>query len=119
MNLRDGRRGQRLETEILKDCFPRLSVSALDDRPRLLAGERRHLILQFGQFQGDVVGQQIAPGGQHLAELDENRPQILQRQPDASAARQIEMVAGQPVPRQQMAQEPDRSEQMGGEDDLV
>ena len=49
--------------------------------------ERRHAVLQLGQFVGQVQRQQVAPRRQHLAELDEDRPQPLQRQAQAHAAR--------------------------------
>ena len=44
-------------------------------------GKRRHPILQLGEFVGDVFRQQIAAGRQNLAELDEDRTEILERAP--------------------------------------
>jgi len=49
--------------------------------------ERRHAVLQFRQFVGDVGRHQIAPRGQHLAELDEDRPEVFQRLPQPHATR--------------------------------
>jgi hypothetical protein len=69
---------------------PRLAGRvALDDGARLCTGERRHLVLQLGQFVGDVRRHQVAPGGQHLAELDEDRPQVLQRQSQPLTTRSV------------------------------
>ena len=54
---------------------------------RATAGrERRHPVLQLGELVGDVGRQQVAPGRQHLAELDEDRPQASPA-PGAGAGR--------------------------------
>jgi hypothetical protein len=54
--------------------------------------KRRHAVLQQGQFVGDVGRQQVAPGRQHLAELDEDRPEVLQRLAQALAARRRQVA---------------------------
>jgi hypothetical protein len=48
--------------------------------------KRRHLVLQRAS-RPNIGRQQVAPGGQHLAELDEQRPQGLERQAQAHRAR--------------------------------
>ena len=58
----------------------RPAVGLLDFGQGEMRVEGRHAILQPGQFVGDVGRQQVAPGRQHLAELDEDRSQFLQRQ---------------------------------------
>ena len=45
------------------------------------------LVLQFRQLVGEVHREQVAPRRQHLAELDEYRPQRLQRQAQPHRAR--------------------------------
>jgi hypothetical protein len=57
-----------------------LSQRALDLRNRHGAVEGRDLILQHRQLIGDVGGQQVAPRGENLSELHEDRTQRLQRQ---------------------------------------
>ena len=63
---------------------------ARPSRSRLLARERRHAVLQLGQLVGHVGRQQVAPGRQHLAELDEDRAQTLERLAQARATRLVE-----------------------------
>ena len=87
MHLGNRSGSQWLKTEFFEKRFQRLAIGFFDDGSRLLAGKRRHSILQLGQFQGDIVRQQVATGGQHLPELDKDRSQIFQCQTDASAAR--------------------------------
>ena len=53
---------------------------------RQRAGKRRHLVLQLRQLVGDVGRQQVAARGQRLAELHEDRPQLLAA-PGAGARR--------------------------------
>jgi len=42
-------------------------------------GNGRHLILQFGEFVGDVSRASGRVGGKHLAELDEDWSPVVQR----------------------------------------
>ena len=69
----------------LKTSSQRPAEAARDGGARLAAGERRHPVLQLGQFVGDIGRQQVAARGQRLAELHEDRPQFLQRQPQLHA----------------------------------
>ena len=50
-------------------------------------GERRHAVLQLRELVRDVGRQQVAPRRQHLAELDEDRAEALERQAQAHRAR--------------------------------
>ena len=77
MHLRDGCAGHRLPIEAQENLADRLAERPLDDGDGLLGRKRRHAVLQQRQLIGDVRRQQVAPGGQHLAKLDEDRPQFL------------------------------------------
>src|SRR5690606_37402523 len=59
----------------------------LDLGDRQVAVERRHAVLQKCEFFRNIRRNQVAPGGQHLAELDEDRSQLFQRLAQALAAR--------------------------------
>ena len=56
-------------------------------------GKRRHAVLQPGELVGDVGRQEVAPGREHLAELDEDRAEPLEAQAQALAARRVEPAA--------------------------
>jgi hypothetical protein len=79
VHLRNRRGRERFFVELGEHLFGRAAVGFLDDRARDASIERRDAILQLRQFVGDVDRQQIAPGGQRLAELHENRSQFLER----------------------------------------
>ena len=109
MHLRDRGRGQRLLLELRKHFGDGLAVGLFDDLPRDGAVERRHAILQLHQLVRDVVGQQVAPRRDRLAELDEDRTQLLEREPqpfasaglaaalEPDAGREIEQEAQRPI----------------------
>src|SRR5690606_41451070 len=89
----------------------------LDALARLGRGEGRNLVLQEGQLGGDVIGQQVAAGGEDLAELDEHRPQVLKGQTQAGAAAEVPGGRVQlPGADQQQAQGPGQRQ---GSQDLV
>ena len=67
----------------------RPAVDALQRRERLLGRERRTRVLQLRELVGDVGRQQIAARGEHLSELDEDRPERFQRAPQAHRARLV------------------------------
>ena len=87
VHLRDAGRRQRRGVEGLEGVADVARELLLDPRTRALAVERRHPVLQQGQLFGDVGRDQVAPGGQDLAELHEDRAQFLQRQPQARTPR--------------------------------
>ncbi len=97
VDLRDGGGGERDGVERVEDVVDRAAPGLLDDGARLGPVEGRHLILELGQLDGQVVRQQIAPGREDLAELDEDGPQLFQREAHAHriGGRQ---VAPKPVP---------------------
>ena len=80
MHLCDRGRGQRFGIEAGECLADRQAECFLDDAARGIAVERLDPVLQQGQFVGHVRRHQVAAGGQDLAELDEDRAEILQRQ---------------------------------------
>ena len=103
VHLRHRGRGDRLDIETREDLADRFAVGMLEFGDRQRRGKRRHLVLQLGQFLGDVRRQQVAAGGQHLAELDEDGAKRLQGTTQALGAwrRQI-------APEQRGADQPGR-----------
>ena len=79
--------GNGLFVKADKDLGQRLAEGPLDGLHRNARVERGHAVLQQGQLFGDIGGQQIAPGRQHLAELDKDRAKLLQRLAQALTAR--------------------------------
>ena len=86
MHLSDRGTRHRRPIERTKHAFHRLAVDALQGRDHLLAGKRRNAVLQACKLVGDVGGQNIATRGEHLSELDEDRSQLLQCEPQPSRA---------------------------------
>jgi len=87
VHLRDGCRGKGRRFEAAEYVRKRPAEGFLDHGDGNFTGERRHAILQFCQLIGDVDRQQVAARRERLAELDENRPQFLERQAQPLAAR--------------------------------
>ena len=88
MHLRDRGRGQRRGVEARERVGDRPAQRLLDRCARAaVAVERRDAVLQQRQFVGDVGRHQVAARRQDLPELDEDRPELLQRQAQARAAR--------------------------------
>ena len=79
VHLCDRGRGQRFGVEAGEGRTDRQAERVLDDAARGLAIERLDPVLQQGQFIGHVRWHQVAAGGQDLAELDEDRAEVLQR----------------------------------------
>ena len=73
MHLRNRCAGHRHPVKAAENFIHTPAEGAFNRSHRHIRGEWRHLVLQLGQFIGDVVGQQVAPGRQHLAEFDKNR----------------------------------------------
>ncbi|MEO8716452.1 MAG: hypothetical protein ABI369_15720 [Acetobacteraceae bacterium] len=64
----------------------------------LIAWHERHHVLQFGQLAEVRGRQQVGAGGEDLAELDEGRPQFLERDADVlgtGVRRRVARVAEQ------------------------
>jgi len=102
MHLRHRCRGNRLTIEAGEDVVHRPLERAFQFRYRQFRCEWWHLILQLGQFVDKICRHQIAAGRQHLTELDEYRPQRLERQPQPNSAGPL-----------QIAPEEDRADQPG------
>ena len=105
--LRDGRRGERRGIELLEYLFHRLPVGAPDELARDVSREGRHAVLQFRQLIGDVRRQQVTARRHGLAELDENRSQLFEREAQPLTAACL-AAALEPHPRGKEEQEPQR-----------
>ncbi len=72
VDLGDGGAGHGHLVKLRKNRVQRFAKSAFDGGHGHGAGERRHAVLQVRQLVGNVGRQQVAPGGEHLAEFDED-----------------------------------------------
>ncbi len=87
VHLRDRRGRERRRVELREDIRNRAAKRALERRDRERAGERRHLVLELRELGGHLRIEQIGPHGQHLAELHEDRAELLEREPEAHTER--------------------------------
>jgi hypothetical protein len=110
-------RGKRLRVETGKMLRQRLAVGPLDDGSGHLARKRRYPVLEPSQFGSDIFGQQVRPARQHLAELDENRPQLLQRLADALTPRRQRLAP--PAPGSEPQHEAVGPEKRYADDEVV
>ena len=83
------------------------------------AVERRHAILQLGELVGDVRGQQVAARGQRLAELHEDRAELLERERAGVRARGASPRRTAQVHGRQQEQEAQRPIQVRGAHEFV
>jgi hypothetical protein len=81
VHLRDGGCAQRLALQIPEQLQRRAAEYGAYLRQQRLEGHRRHLVLQFLELGNPFRAEQVHPGGQHLAELDERRPGLGKRHP--------------------------------------
>ncbi len=86
MDLSDRCRGDRRRVEFGKNFAGRPAIGHFDFGQCEVGGERRNAILQLGQFVSDVHGHEVAPGRQHLAELDEYRPERFKGEAQTNSA---------------------------------
>src|SRR5437868_2043074 len=86
MDLRDGRARDGFLVEGKEHFRNFLSKRFFNLENCQARGERRHLVLQLGKLVGDVERQQVAARGEHLAELDEDRAERLERLAQALGA---------------------------------
>ena len=112
VHLGDGGGGQRVAVEACEQAVGGLAEAAFHLGQRLFSGERRHFVLELGQLLPDVRRQQVLAGGEGLAELDEDRTQILQRLPDPVPACRL-VPARPPGGRRQPEQQARRTQQPG------
>ena len=115
MHLRDRSRGDRHGVEFDESFAHGLAQGGFDGGdggPRI---ERWHAVLQQRQFVSEIARYEVAPGGQQLAELDEDRPQRLQRAPQAHRAR----LADRPPEKQRAGQPAQRPGAFVAEDEFL
>ena len=117
VHLGDRRRCQRLADELAEDLLDRAPQLAAHDRGGGVARERRHPVLEACELVGDVFGQQVAAGREDLTELDEDRAEVLQRA--AQPHRAWRLRPADPVPGQEVEDEPDRTQQVRPQHDIV
>ena len=105
VHLRHRGAGNRRFVKLGKRLIDRFAQAGFDHLARLAARKRRHPILQQRQLVGVFRWQQVAAGGQHLAEFDKNRPQAFQRQPHPARQR-FGHIARQRQPAQEQMNHP-------------
>ena len=82
-----------------------------------VAVEGRDAVLELRELVGDVGRQQVAPRRDHLAELHEDRPEVLERAPQALAARAA--PAREPGPGREPEHEAQRPVEVGRAHEVV
>ncbi len=92
MDLRDRRARNWRQVESLEQFCKRFPEDPGDRGFDFRRRKRRHPVLQERELVGDVGRQQIAPRRQHLAELDEDWAQVLERASKAHRARRAEVT---------------------------
>ena len=114
-----GDRGRRQGgfVESVEDRRHRATQGLLDEGACLGPGEGRDPVLELGQLDREVVREQVAAGGEDLAELDEDGPEVLQ---GAADAHRVGLgVAPEPEPGGEVGQETQGAKQVGRQDHLV
>ncbi|MNQ73006.1 hypothetical protein D3C85_877250 [compost metagenome] len=96
MDLGNGGGRQRRLVEVIEQGLDGAAQARLYLAPGLLATEGGNPVLQQGQLFGDVRRQQIPPGRQHLAKLDEDGTERLEGEANAGATAQIRLLVLQP-----------------------
>ncbi|VVN32836.1 hypothetical protein PS624_04934 [Pseudomonas fluorescens] len=119
MYLRHRCRSQRFDVETAEHVADFLAQLFFDQLDRQLRIERRHAVLQQHQLIGDVFRQQVAAGRENLPELDENRPEILQRQAQTRPPAKVQRLAREPAPRQHIAQRQEKPGQRQIEQQVI
>jgi len=100
MHLRNRRARHRMMIKAMEQRRQRLAQRLLDNRCRHLRVKRGHTVLQFGEFIRHIRRQQITPRRQHLTELHEDGPKLLERQAQALAAWALGLAAQRQQPHQ-------------------
>jgi hypothetical protein len=95
VHLRNRRRRERLGVESGEQLADRLAERALERLNRELARERRHLVLQLRELRGELGRQNVGTHRERLAELHEDRAELLERDAQPRAQRQRAAPAGQ------------------------
>ena len=94
IHLADAGGRERLLVEGGEELLDGGSELGLDALPHLRPWERGDVILQLGQFEREVGGDEVAARRQELPHLDERRPEPLQSVTDADRRRQVLLLAG-------------------------
>src|SRR5690606_10982281 len=92
MDLGDGGRCQRRLVEIVEQRLDGATQALLDLETGRLTAEGGNSVLQHGQLFGDIRRQKIAPGRQHLTELDEDGAESLEGEANAGAPAKIGLL---------------------------
>ncbi len=87
MHLGNGGAGLGDFIEFGKNLAEPFAICLFQQGHSLFRRKGRHLILQLGQFIGDIGGDQVAARGKQLAKLDEDGTQRFQRQTQTFGAR--------------------------------
>ena len=111
VDLGDGGRRERRGIEAREELRDRPAERGLDARLGERAVEGRDAVLELRELVGDVGRQQVAPRRDDLAELHEDRPEVLERAPQALAARAA--AAREPGPGRQPEDEAQRAVEVG------
>ena len=109
-----GSTSKRLNTSLI--FWPSCSSISAIDCCESNGGTR---VLQQHQLVGNVFGQQVAAGGEDLPELDEDRPQVLQRQAQAGATAQRRRLAREPAPWQHITHRQQKPRQRQGKQQVI
>ena len=83
MDLTDRGRGHRLRLELGEERLDRLAQLRLNDLAHHGRRIGRHVLLEVLELLGQLHSHQVGPGAEDLAQLDERRAKLGQRQPQA------------------------------------
>ena len=68
-------------SSVEEDLAQGAAVLLGEDRLDLAERERPHVVAEGGELGGVGFGEDVGPGGEHLPQLDESRPEVLADQP--------------------------------------
>ncbi len=115
MDLRDRSGREGLDVEPLENRMDGIVVSRFENRYCLVCRERRYRVLELGEFFGDIRREQVAPGRDRLAEFDEDRAELFEREADALAQRRGRSAA----PRKNIKEEAQWTQQVRFFDEFI
>ena len=94
MDLRDRGGGVGLALEVAEHLERRAAERLLHLRQQLVERDRRHVAVQPRELGGPGRRQQVLARRQHLAELDEGRPEFLEGEPRALLRLEMRGIGG-------------------------
>jgi hypothetical protein len=113
VHLADRRRGDRTLLELQEELVERQLELALDRPLDVLERERTDVVLEGAQLGDDVRRDDVRPGREQLAELDERRSELVEHLPKADAARRrLALHELDPAAARQQVGEPVRLEEV-------